>query len=35
MRDARVWGYVGEPVNSHETGAEQVAPDAERESCGI
>ena len=31
----RVWGYVAEPANPHEVGAEQVAPDAEREACGI
>jgi hypothetical protein len=27
------WGYVGEPMHTHEAGAEQVAPDPERTAC--
>lgn len=29
----RVWGYVDEPAQEHEPGAELVAPELEREAC--
>ena len=28
------WGYLGDPFHHHAVGAEQVAPEAERETCG-
>lgn len=28
------WGYLGEPWHNHADGAEQVAPQAERDACG-
>lgn len=28
------WGYLGEPFHRHAPGAEQVAPQADRDACG-